>query len=201
MLAWFHPQPVGSPGLIAFIAGGLMFFASMIWTRIGTSRGGGGAPARKSGLSKWGVFIQCLAFFATASGRRWQVLPPGSPRALIDGALVAALMLLAVLLFTAAARAMGANWSIVARMREDHELVTGGIFAWLRHPIYTAMAAFLLAMAIAFGHLAILIVTAPIFVIGTWIRVREEERLLHAQFGPAYEAYAARVKRFLPGLI
>jgi protein-S-isoprenylcysteine O-methyltransferase Ste14 len=201
MLAWFHPQPVGSPGLIAFMAGALMFFASLIWTRIGTSRGAGGAPARKSGLSKWGILIQCLAFFATGFGGLVQTLPPGSPRALIDGALVAALMLLAVLMFTAAARAMGANWSIVARMREDHELVTGGIFAWLRHPIYTAMAAFLLAMAIAFGHLAILIVTAPVFVIGTWIRVREEERLLHAQFGPAYEAYAGRVKRFLPGLI
>lgn len=201
MLAWFHPQPVGSPGLIAFMAGWLLFFASMVWTRIGASRGGDGPPARKSSLSKWGVAIQCVAFAGTGYGGIWPDLPSGSPRALIDGALVAALMSLAVLLFTAASRAMGANWSIVARMREDHELVTGGIFAWLRHPIYTAMAAFLLAMAIAFGHLAVLLVTAPVFLIGTAIRIWEEEKLLHEQFGPAYEAYAGRVKRFLPGLI
>jgi len=31
--------------------------------------------------------------------------------------------------------------------------------------------------------------------------VVEEERLLRAHFGPAYDEYAARVKRFLPGLI
>jgi protein-S-isoprenylcysteine O-methyltransferase Ste14 len=33
------------------------------------------------------------------------------------------------------------------------------------------------------------------------MRVRREERLLRAQFGTAYDAYAARVKRFVPGLI
>jgi protein-S-isoprenylcysteine O-methyltransferase Ste14 len=86
-------------------------------------------------------------------------------------------------------------------VKRGHVLVTGGIFAHLRHPIYTGMAAFLAAMAIAFGHAAHLVAAAPLFALGTWIRVREEERLLKAQFGPAYQAYAARVKRFVPGVI
>ena len=32
------------------------------------------------------------------------------------------------------------------------------------------------------------------------LRVAEEERLLRACFGDAYEAYAHRVKRFVPGI-
>jgi protein-S-isoprenylcysteine O-methyltransferase Ste14 len=193
-------HPVGWPGLIAIMAGGLFFFASLIWTRIGASRGGG-ASARSSGLSRWGVFIQMLGFFSAGFGAVVVALPWTSREALLAGLAVAVLMLLAVLLFSAAARTMGANWSIVARMREGHELVTGGVFARLRHPIYTAMAAFLVAMAIAFGHLLGLILAVPLFALGTGIRVREEERLLKAEFGPAYDDYAARVKRFVPGIL
>jgi protein-S-isoprenylcysteine O-methyltransferase Ste14 len=110
-------------------------------------------------------------------------------------------MAAAVFLFSNAARAMGANWSLVARTRADHQLVTDGIFAHVRHPIYLAMALFLLALALGVGHEANLIPAAPLFVLGTWIRVHEEEKLLRAQFGDAYERYAASVKRFVPGLV
>ena len=188
----FQPQPVGLPGLAAMTAGGLLFFASLLRMR----PGGGGAAGKRSGLSRIGIALQMLGFVTAGLGRVAATLPPASPLALAEGAAVAALMLASVLLFVAATRAMGANWSIVARLREGHELVTGGIFARLRHPIYAGMAAFLVALAIAFGHEANLIVGAPLFALGTWIRVREEERLLRAEFGPAYEDYAARVKRF-----
>ena len=194
-----QPQPVGWPGLVAMMGGGALFFVSLIRTRIGT--GPGGPSAASSNLSKWGIFIQILGFFAAGIGGVLVRLPTASAKALLEGLIVAALMLLAVFLFTAAARSMGANWSVVARMREGHELVTGGVFARLRHPIYTAMAAFLLAMAIAFGHLANLFVALPLFAVGTGVRVREEERLLRAEFGAAYDDYAARVKRFVPGVI
>ena len=121
--------------------------------------------------------------------------------AIAEAAAIALLMLACAWLFTAAAREMGANWSVVARMREGHELVTSGVFARVRHPIYVAMALFLAAMAIAFGHEGQLLIAVPLFVAGTWIRVGEEEKLLRAEFGAAYEAYAARVKRFVPGLL
>ena len=201
MLEWLHPQPVGLPGLIAFMAGGLLFFASLAWTRVGMHRTEGSAPTKRSGLSRWGILIQMLAFAAVGFGGILLALPATSPLALGEAAAVAALMLLAVGLFTSAARAMGANWSIVARMREGHELVTAGVFAHLRHPIYTAMGTFLIAMAIAFGHEFGLLVALPLFAVGTFIRVREEEKLLRGEFGAAYDVYAARVKRFLPGLI
>jgi len=201
MLSWLHLQPVGLPGLIILMASGLLFFASLGWTRLGASRGAGATVAKKSNLSRWGVFIQMLGFSAVGFGTIRIGLPATSPAALAEGAAVALLMLLALGLFTSAARVMGANWSIVARMREGHELVTAGVFAHLRHPIYTAMGAFLIAMAIAFGHEFGLIAGLPLFALGTAIRIREEEKLLRGEFGAAYDDYAARVKRFVPGLI
>jgi protein-S-isoprenylcysteine O-methyltransferase Ste14 len=201
MFAWLHSQPVGLPGLIAFLAGAMLFFASLAWTRIGTARADERGATKKSGLSRWGVLIQSLAFFGVGFGGIAAVLPPTSPLAIGEAVAVAVLMLLAVGLFVAAARAMGANWSIVARMREGHELVTGGVFARIRHPIYTAMGCFLLGMTIAFGHEYGLIFALPLFAIGTAIRIREEEKLLRGEFGAAYDDYAARVKRFIPGVV
>ena len=113
---------------------------------------------------------------------------------------VAVLMISAVWLFAASSRALGANWSLEARVRDDHALVTSGPFMRIRHPIYLAMLLFLLALAVAVGHWRQLAFGAPLFALGTLLRVREEERLLRERFGSAFDNYAARVARFLPGL-
>ena len=194
------PYPVGMPGLAVMVAGGLVFFATMLKTRRG-ARGAAGPATRRSRASIAGIALQMLGFASVGFGPVVATLPATSPLAILHAAIVAALMTVSVLLFVHATRTMGENWSFVARMRTGHELVTGGIFGHVRHPIYVGMAVFLIALAFAFGHLANLIVGVPLFAIGTWIRVHEEERLLRAEFGQAYEDYAARVKRFLPGLI
>jgi protein-S-isoprenylcysteine O-methyltransferase Ste14 len=194
----FAVQPVGWPGLAALVVGGLCFFAALAKTRIGAR--GSGEPARSSPLSALGIALQMAGFFATGFGPMAITLAPAGAAALIEALAVAALFAASVLLFTAAAGAMGSNWSLIARTRADHQLVTEGVFARVRHPIYLAMTLFLLALAIALGHEANLLLGAPCFALGTWIRVREEEKLLRAQFGTAFDDYAARVKRFVPGL-
>jgi protein-S-isoprenylcysteine O-methyltransferase Ste14 len=190
-------QPVGLPGILALTLGGLAFFAVLLKARLGSRRSAG---ERSSPLSALGILIQMAAFFVTGLGALRLVLAPSDPAALAAAAIVAALLAAAVLLFVKAAGTMGANWSLIARTRADHQLVTSGIFARVRHPIYLAMALFLLALAIALGHEANLLIGAPLYALGAWIRVREEEKLLQAQFGDAYDRYAARVKRFVPGL-
>ena len=195
-----HPNPVGTPGLAILTAGGILFFMALLQSRR-ASRGPNSATARRSRASILGVILQMLGFFAVGLGPIVATLRPTGFPAILHAAIVAILMFVSVALFVAASRAMGRNWSIVARMRSDHELVTQGIFAHLRHPIYVGMAFFLFALAFAFGHMINLVVGAPFFLIGTWIRVHEEEGLLRAQFGSAYSDYSKRVKRFLPGII
>jgi protein-S-isoprenylcysteine O-methyltransferase Ste14 len=194
-----HPYPVGTPGLAVLAAGGILFFALLLKRRRGT-RGEGAAKSR-SLASIAGILVQMLGFMTVGIGPILATLRPASAPALLHAAIVAALMGASVSLFFAATRAMGENWSFVARMRSGHELVTSGVFGFVRHPIYVGMALFLVALAFGFGHMANLVAGVPIFLIGTWIRVHQEEKLLRAEFGQAYEDYALRVKRFVPGLI
>lgn len=194
----FWAQPVAWPGLAALAIGALCFFAAVVKTRLGA--GGSGAGAKSSPLSALGIALQMAGFFAAGFGLVKVALAPASAAGLAEALAVAALLAAAVMLFAAAAGAMGANWSLIARTRADHQLVTTGVFARVRNPIYLAMTLFLIALAIGLGHEANLLAAAPCFALGTWIRVREEEKLLRAQFGAAYEDYAARVKRFVPGL-
>ncbi len=86
-------------------------------------------------------------------------------------------MLFTVLLFVSASRAMGRNWSLIARTRSDHELITSGPFALVRHPIYLALFVYLFAMALGFGHWRGLIPGVPLFILGTLLRTTQEEKI------------------------
>jgi protein-S-isoprenylcysteine O-methyltransferase Ste14 len=188
--------PVGWPGLIVIALGGVLFFATLVAMRMRV-RGGGGSRSR---LSAIGIAVQMIGIAAAGMGPIRATLAPTAPASIAGAVLVAVLIGGSVLLFRSATAEMGRNWSLVARTRDDHELVTSGVFARVRNPIYCAMGLFLLALALSFGHLRSLAVALPLFALGTALRVAEEERLLRARFGSAYEAYAARVKRFVPGL-
>jgi len=108
------------------------------------------------------------------------------------------LSIVSVWIGLAAVRTLGRQWSYTARLVENHKLVTEGPYNVVRHPIYTAMFGKLLATNFAFGHWIGLPVAGGIFVAGTLIRIRSEERLLREAFGTEYESYARRVPSFIP---
>ena len=79
-------------------------------------------------------------------------------------------------------------------------IVDTGIYAWTRNPMYLGHLIFILGLAIAFLSIpAAILFIFHIF----WFqrRVREDEVRLTAQFGEAYAAYAAKVKRWIPGVV
>jgi protein-S-isoprenylcysteine O-methyltransferase Ste14 len=75
-------------------------------------------------------------------------------------------------------------------------LVTDGPYRWIRHPIYSAVALFAFAGALA-GPSVPSIALAATVLLGAVIRIVAEERLLRSRY-PAYAEYAARTKRMLP---
>jgi len=192
-----HPTPIGWPAPILFFAGMVLFLALLAFAGKSAPEQG---ESRRSARSIIGIVVQMASFFVVGAGPMVISLPPASVPALLQAAAVLVLSAITCGLFFASKRAMGRNWSLVARTRSDHDLVTWGPFAYVRHPIYSALFAWLVAMAVAFGHYRGLIVGIPLYWLGTMLRIVEEERLLKAHFGPAYDVYAARVKRFLPGL-
>ena len=195
---YVHQTPIGAPAPIILFAG-LILFGLLVAIQGGERRDEVGAT--RSRLSVLGIIVQMLSFFAVGFGEMTFRYPATSPEAIEQAGVTSLLVAITCGLFAASKRALGRNWSLVARTRADHELVTWGPFAYVRHPIYSALFVWLIAMAVAFGHYWGLIFGVPLYWIGTILRIREEERLLRAQFGADYEAYAARVKRFVPGII
>jgi protein-S-isoprenylcysteine O-methyltransferase Ste14 len=100
----------------------------------------------------------------------------------------------------AAQAAMGASWRVGVDPGERTALVTEGIFALARNPIFTAMAATSLGMAAMVPNPAAL-AAAAVLVAAVEVQVRAvEEPYLSRVHGAAYQAYAARVGRFWPGI-
>jgi len=76
-------------------------------------------------------------------------------------------------------------------------MLTEGIYSRIRHPRYLEIAVALLAYALLTNYLAAYL----LFVLGCLALlaiVRWEERELRQRFGAEYEAYCARVPRFIP---
>ena len=95
---------------------------------------------------------------------------------------------------------LGTNWSITLEVRQQHRLITHGVYRRIRHPMYTALFLY------AIGQLLVLPnwVAGPSYLVPFAIlfagRVRAEERMMLEQFGDEYAAYMARSKRLVPGI-
>lgn len=108
---------------------------------------------------------------------------------------------LAGLLFAIWAREqLGTNWSRSVTIKKDHELITSGPYALVRHPIYTGILAGLLGSTIAEGQIRSLIGMAMVSIV-LWFKLRLEETWMKGQFGASYEAYSRRVAALVPFLL
>jgi protein-S-isoprenylcysteine O-methyltransferase Ste14 len=126
---------------------------------------------------------------------------PASDLARWTIALAAIVLAFASVLFAVAAiRTLGKQWSLVAKVVEGHFLIRSGPYRIVRHPIYLAMMGFLIATGIAFGTPLGIGLAVGVYLCGTWMRIRFEERLLLAKFGDSYAQYAQEVPAILPAL-
>jgi len=76
-------------------------------------------------------------------------------------------------------------------------LVTDGMFARSRNPMYTSMVAVVIGVALVLDRAAPWVVVAVFVAILRLRFIRHEERLMEATFGQAYVDYKARVRRWL----
>jgi protein-S-isoprenylcysteine O-methyltransferase Ste14 len=108
----------------------------------------------------------------------------------------AALQLLGVALFAGSLASFGTSWRVGVDRDRPGGLVTGGVFGWSRNPIFLAMDLFLLGTVLMTGRLVPLV-----FAVGTAVgfhrQILAEERFLAGHYGAAYDAYRARVRRYV----
>lgn len=111
-----------------------------------------------------------------------------------------ALAVASVWLVNVAVRRLGKQWAVAARLVEGHKLITDGPFRLVRNPIYLGIYGMLIATGLAITRWEVLLAAMVLFALGTWMRVRSEERLLREAFGAQFDDYARRVSAMLPGI-
>ncbi len=92
---------------------------------------------------------------------------------------------------------LGANWSGIVTVKEDHELIQTGPYGLVRHPIYTGLLLALLGTAVA-QDLWTAYAAVVLFFVSFWIKLQGEEAFMRETFGETYDAYCAKTKRLVP---
>ena len=134
---------------------------------------------------------------------RKQFAPIASGSQLVQWGLTAIIVAIAVTsvwLVNAAARRLGKQWALAARLVEGHNLIQDGPYRLLRNPIYVGMFGMLLATGLVLAQWFPLLIAIVLFIAGTSIRIRSEERVLREAFGSEFEEYARKVPALIPGI-
>ena len=122
---------------------------------------------------------------------------PLHPIPLLTGALC---LMLGLWLFHRSHADLGTNWSITLEVREKHQLVTHGVYRWVRHPMYQALLIYSLGQALVLPNWLAGPSYGVAMILLFALRVGPEERLMLEEFGKDYEAYMATTKRVIPGV-
>jgi protein-S-isoprenylcysteine O-methyltransferase Ste14 len=91
---------------------------------------------------------------------------------------------------------LGRNWGTPMSQKENPELVTGGPYAFVRHPIYSGIILAMLGTAV--GLTIIWVLPLVLFIPYFIYSARREEEFMCRQFGETYRAYMRRTKMLVP---
>ena len=94
---------------------------------------------------------------------------------------------------------LGKHWSPSLELLEEHTLVTGGPYRWIRHPMYTVHLVYFFTWVLVSANL-LLLINYLLTIILIFARIPKEEQMLLDQFGDEYRAYTKRTGRLLPRL-
>ncbi len=95
---------------------------------------------------------------------------------------------------------LGKNWANLEdyQVLSEQALVTGGIYKYIRHPIYTGDMLLLLGLELALNSWLVLSVVLVVIVV---VRQALAEEVLLSTVFPGYDAYRKRTKMFIPGVV
>src|SRR4051812_35009835 len=95
---------------------------------------------------------------------------------------------------------LGTYWSVTLELRENHRLITQGVYRYVRHPMYAALFLYSIGQALMLPNW----VVGPSYLVAFGIlfalRIGAEERMMRETFGDEYAAYMARTKLLVPGI-
>lgn len=84
---------------------------------------------------------------------------------------------------------------------ENGRLVTTGIYAYVRHPIYGAFLYIATGLILIFQNIILFILPVIFWAFLSWTMINTEEKWLTEKFGKDYIKYSNNVNRFIPKVI
>lgn len=90
------------------------------------------------------------------------------------------------------------GWREVHRARQENRLMTGGLYAYVRHPQYLGLFIALFGEGIVHWPTVFSVSLFPVIVIVYYFLARKEERAVLSQYGDDYRAYMNRTPMFIP---
>jgi protein-S-isoprenylcysteine O-methyltransferase Ste14 len=130
----------------------------------------------------------------------WQVrepLPYWAPMRLLGAILLVAGLIVVVQAFV---RFVVEGYGTPAPVAAPERLVVGGVYRYVRNPMYVAVLAAIVGQALLLGRLGLLLYAGAIWLVAAaFVRWYEEPTLTH-RFGEDYEAYRRAVPAWWPRL-
>jgi protein-S-isoprenylcysteine O-methyltransferase Ste14 len=110
------------------------------------------------------------------------------------------LMALGITLRLVAVATLKRQFTVNVSIVKNHEIIDSGIYGIIRHPAYLGHLALLMGIGLVSLNWISLTVLIVLPLAAILYRIHVEEAVLLRHFGPAYQAYADRTKRLLPGI-
>jgi protein-S-isoprenylcysteine O-methyltransferase Ste14 len=107
-------------------------------------------------------------------------------------------MAVALWLFWRAHADLGSNWSSSLDIHESHELITRGVYQYVRHPMYSASWLIYLAQALLLSNWLAGFGGIVAFALLYFLRVPKEEQMMLQEFGEQYQQYVFKTGRIIP---
>ena len=107
---------------------------------------------------------------------------------------------LALYLFWRSHVDLGRNWSPTTELRENHTLVTTGVYHQVRHPMYTALWMLTMVQALLVNNWIAGFTPVLSFAVLYFVRVGYEEEMMIQHFGDEYREYCSKTGRLVPPL-
>jgi protein-S-isoprenylcysteine O-methyltransferase Ste14 len=104
-------------------------------------------------------------------------------------------------LFWKSHKDLGANWSPTLQLRENHRLVTAGIYRSIRHPMYSSLWLLVIAQAMILPNYVAGFSGLLPFALLYFLRVDQEEKMMAEAFGMEYENYRQTTGRLVPRIL